>query len=225
MISVKTPKDGPIRYRLLSALTLVVLALIWWFVTAFELVEPLFVPSPAAVVASFARLVVHGYRGVTLLEHLAHSRYRVMVGFLLAVITAVPLGLIMGRNKTVRAIVDPLIELYRRAHGRWPTTLEEVFGDDPARLPLDPFSGDAPMRYIVDETGCTIYSIGEDETDDGGAITAVDGKRPTDIGFRLLSPHLRGATVTTQPVEQEVWDAIEALRAATTQPAATAPVR
>ncbi len=110
---MKMPKGGAVRYRLLSALTLAVLVFAWWFVTALDLVEPLFVPSPAAVVASFFNLIVHGYRGVTLLEHLAHSLYRVMFGFLLAVITAVPLGLMMGRNKTVRAIVDPLIELYR----------------------------------------------------------------------------------------------------------------
>lgn len=107
------PNETDIRYRLLSLLSIALLLAVWWTVTALQLVEPLFVPSPGAVLRSMVTLTVHGYRGVTLFEHLAHSLVRVMSGFLLAVVTAVPLGLMMGRNRVVRALVDPLIELYR----------------------------------------------------------------------------------------------------------------
>ena len=126
---------------------------------------------------------------------------------------------VRGRVHVRAAVAGIEIELYRRANGRWPATLEEAFADDPARIPLDPFNANAPMRYIVDETGCTIYSIGADEADDGGAIEGASSTPPNDIGFRLLSPHLRGAIVTTQPVDKAVWEAIEALRAATPPPA------
>ena len=102
-----------VRYRALSVASVLVLGFAWWLVTHLNLVEPLFVPSPRAVLESFIAVTVRGYRGVTLFEHLAHSMMRVLTGFLLAVVTAVPLGILMGRHRTVRAIFDPLIELYR----------------------------------------------------------------------------------------------------------------
>jgi taurine transport system permease protein len=38
---------------------------------------------------------------------------RLLTGFGLAAITAIPLGLVMGFSDTIRKVVDPLIELYR----------------------------------------------------------------------------------------------------------------
>lgn len=99
--------------RIWSLLAVTVLLCVWWLVTSRELVEPLFVPSPAAVLETFVQVTVRGYRGVTLFVHLGHSLYRVLAGFLLAVVTAVPLGLMMGRSRRLRALFDPLIELYR----------------------------------------------------------------------------------------------------------------
>jgi taurine transport system permease protein len=100
-------------YPLLSLASVLTLFLFWWLVTALDLVEPLFVPSPGKVFETFKDVLFRGYRGVTLLEHLWHSMFRVLSGFSLAVLTAVPLGLFMGRSRSVRAIFDPLIEMYR----------------------------------------------------------------------------------------------------------------
>ena len=100
-------------YRLLGFLSFGILFITWWIVTEFKLVEPLFVPSPEKVLTAFKDLLVKGYRGVTLIEHLGHSMFRVLTGFILAVLTAVPLGLLMGRSKIVRGLLDPIIEMYR----------------------------------------------------------------------------------------------------------------
>ena len=149
------------------------------------------------------------------------SFYHAVAGIALPSLARAMTIYVQSRVHACAAAAAIEVELYRRTHGRWPATLEEVFADAPTPLPRDPFNGNAPMRYIVDETGCTIYSLGENEIDDGGSTSG-----RADIAFRLLSPHLRGATVTTQPVDKTVWEAIEALRAATTQPAAaTVPVR
>jgi taurine transport system permease protein len=98
---------------LLTALTLLSIFLAWYAVARFRVVSELFVPHPALVWQAFTEILLEGYRGGTLLHHLADSLYRVVVSFLLAVVTAVPLGLAIGYSSKVQAIFDPLIEFYR----------------------------------------------------------------------------------------------------------------
>jgi taurine transport system permease protein len=90
------------------------LVLIAWFVVAeLEIVPELFVPSPQSVMTAFVDVSVTGYRGGTLLQHIGQSMGRLLAGFGLAAVTAIPLGLLMGFHPTMRRILDPLIELYR----------------------------------------------------------------------------------------------------------------
>jgi taurine transport system permease protein len=98
---------------LLTALTLTGILLAWYLVAEFRLVPELFVPHPAAVWLAFVETLTEGYRGGTLLAHLADSLYRVLVGFALGVVTAVPIGLLIGWSPKARAVVDPIIEFYR----------------------------------------------------------------------------------------------------------------
>lgn len=98
---------------ILTALTLLSIFLLWYGIARFRLVSELFVPHPWAVVEAFWEILTEGYRGVSLLQHLADSLYRVVAGFLLGVLTAVPLGLAIGYSTKVQAVFDPLIEFYR----------------------------------------------------------------------------------------------------------------
>jgi taurine transport system permease protein len=97
----------------LTALTLLSIVLAWYAIARFRLVSELFVPHPASVWEAFWEILTDGYRDRTLLVHLADSLYRVCAGFLLGVVTAVPLGLAIGYSTRVQAIFDPLIEFYR----------------------------------------------------------------------------------------------------------------
>ena len=98
---------------ILTALTLASLLLAWYAIARFRLVSELFVPHPASVWEAFWQILTEGYRDRTLLEHLADSLFRVCAGFLLGVLTAVPLGLAIGYSTKVQAVLDPLIEFYR----------------------------------------------------------------------------------------------------------------
>jgi taurine transport system permease protein len=98
---------------ILTALTVASVLLVWYGIARFRLVSELFVPHPVSVWEAFVEILTEGYRGPTLLQHLADSLYRVMAGFFLAVVTAVPLGLAMGASSRVQAILDPIIEFYR----------------------------------------------------------------------------------------------------------------
>ena len=105
--------SGPRVEWLLTGLTLTSIFLAWWAIARYRVVSELFVPHPAAVWEAFTDVLLEGYRGTTLLRHLADSLYRVIAGFLLAVVTAVPIGLLIGASRKARAILDPLIEFYR----------------------------------------------------------------------------------------------------------------
>ena len=64
-------------------------------------------------VRHLAQLMKNGYQGKTLWYHLGISLFRFGVAFVLTVLVAVPLGLWMGMNETVKAVLDPPIEITR----------------------------------------------------------------------------------------------------------------
>jgi taurine transport system permease protein len=97
----------------LTSLTIAGILVAWQLVAQLRLVSDLFVPSPVSVWDAFVAVLTEGYRGQTLLRHLGDSLYRVVAGFALAVVTAVPLGLAIGYSPRIRAVFDPLIEFYR----------------------------------------------------------------------------------------------------------------
>jgi len=96
-----------------SLLTIAVLLLVWQTVTSLRLIEPLFLPPPAAVWAKFLSVSTTGFVDASLWQHTAASLTRVAIALLLAVLFAVPLGLWIGLSPTARGVFDPLIEFYR----------------------------------------------------------------------------------------------------------------
>lgn len=75
------------------------------------------IPSPAAVAEYMVDFVWGGIWddafSATMHIHLLASMSRVYGGFALAAIVAVPLGLLIGRNDTVNALLDPFLQLMR----------------------------------------------------------------------------------------------------------------
>ncbi|MGY3300144.1 taurine transport system permease protein [Pseudomonas sp. TE6288] len=108
---VKTRKPLPTRW--ISALTLASLLLVWWLVTAAGWIEPLFLPSPADILAKGWTLLTQGYMDASLWQHLGASLGRIGLALLFATLTAIPVGIAIGYNRVARGILDPLIEFYR----------------------------------------------------------------------------------------------------------------
>lgn len=83
-------------------------------------------------------------------------------------------------------------ERYRLAHGSWPDSFDVLVEKkllDAA--PIDPIDG-KPLRYRQDRDFVVIYSIGDDEMDNGGHIDRERMSLPgVDIGFRLWNPEQR----------------------------------
>ncbi len=77
------------------------------------------------------------------------------------------------------------INRYRAAHGRVPSELTELLGDWLAELPQDPFGG-GPLRYRSEGNDAfTLWSIGPDGRDNGGACD-LDYLYPRPAGCDLV---------------------------------------
>jgi taurine transport system permease protein len=85
----------------------------WALAAAFEVVPPLFLPSPAIVAARFVSVIGNGYADATLIEHAGASLFRVLAALASAFAVGVPIGIGMGLSPVVRGIFDPIIEAYR----------------------------------------------------------------------------------------------------------------
>jgi len=98
----------------LSLLSLALLLLIWWSVTALGLISPLFLPAPQQVLSKLLLIASpQGFMDATLWQHLAASLTRMLVALFAAAAIGIPVGIAMGLSPAVRGLLDPLIELYR----------------------------------------------------------------------------------------------------------------
>ena len=98
----------------LSVASVVAIAALWWIVTRLNWVPPLFLPSPRAVWSAFVDAWSGRIQGgLPLSEHLLWSAIRVFGAFLLASLTAVPVGILMGVSRVARGLLDPPLEFYR----------------------------------------------------------------------------------------------------------------
>lgn len=83
--------------------------LLWCLLSEFSIVDPRFLPTPTMVWQALERLWQEGY----LLPDTLFSFGRVLAGFLLAAIVAIPLGIAMGAFASIRALMEPLIGIVR----------------------------------------------------------------------------------------------------------------
>jgi taurine transport system permease protein len=85
----------------------------WYLITRLGYLPELMFPSPQAVFERFLKILDTGYKGHTLWEHLLASLRRLGLAYLLAIVTAIPAGLISGYSPNIRAALDPIISFYR----------------------------------------------------------------------------------------------------------------
>ncbi len=107
-----TKVRGPISRRTYWVLALTGLAsplLAWSALAAWGGMDPTFMPSPLAVLAKAWTWLVEN----SLIEDMGISIYRVVAGFLLSAVIAVPLGLMIGSYRAVQALLEPLTDFIR----------------------------------------------------------------------------------------------------------------
>jgi len=98
----------PLMRRLVGAAAVGALVLVWWAITAGSvenrLVSPIILPSPAEVIRSFPSLL----NDRALVQSIAATLKRVIIGFGLATLVGVPVGIIAGSWRVVEAGAAPI---------------------------------------------------------------------------------------------------------------------
>ena len=103
---------APIRFRRapdLRGAVLPLLLLAAWQLWAMTLPAATRAPSPSRVVAAFVQLTASGDLPWSLVQSLG----RVAGGFTVALLLGIVLGIAMGTNRTLRAMLDPVVEAFR----------------------------------------------------------------------------------------------------------------
>jgi len=81
----------------------------WWWMANSGLMDKVFMPSPMDVL----RRVYTWYGNDNLLNDMWISTYRVVAGFVLSAVLAIPLGLMIGTYRPVQALLEPLTDFIR----------------------------------------------------------------------------------------------------------------
>ncbi|WP_261806352.1 ABC transporter permease subunit [Lapidilactobacillus luobeiensis] len=101
------------KKRKITLAVWLVLLLLWEVVTRLHLVSGILFPAPEEVLRTFVAIWQHGYNGIPFWQHLGITLWRLFSAILLAIVTAVPLGLASGMSTTVNGLVDSLVQFYR----------------------------------------------------------------------------------------------------------------
>ncbi len=93
----------------ISAVSVLLFLLIWEVVCRIGWIEPLFLPAPSKILTRGHKMYVAG----TLIEHALASTRRVMVGFMVSSMVAIPVGIFLGSSRFFMAVASPLISILR----------------------------------------------------------------------------------------------------------------
>ena len=96
-------------YLILALSSFAFFLIIWSILTYGRFVDPLFLPSPGRVFQAGVDL----FSELGFTTDILNSVYRVMMGFVVAAIIGVPIGLIMGTFKVAEAFTEPVVGFIR----------------------------------------------------------------------------------------------------------------
>jgi NitT/TauT family transport system permease protein len=100
---------GLLRSATQRSIAIAALLAVWETLPRLNLVDPTFLPPLSEVLVAWWRLLVTGQ----LTQHVEASLIRSLSGFGLAIVLAVPLGLLIGWYRPVATLLNPLLEVFR----------------------------------------------------------------------------------------------------------------
>jgi NitT/TauT family transport system permease protein len=108
------------------------LLLLWFLLSHWRVIDPLFLPSPKSVWRTMLEMFADG----SLVEHTLASLKIVVLGWALGAIAAIPIGIAMGAFRFIEAILEPPIDFirYLPVSALIPLLIIYVGIDDTARI-------------------------------------------------------------------------------------------
>lgn len=95
--------------KVLPFITLFFILALWELITRFSGWSSHVFPGPIAVLTSMIELMTNG----SLLKNTVASLFRVSIGFSLAALLGIPLGIVLGRIEITKLIFNPIIQFLR----------------------------------------------------------------------------------------------------------------
>src|SRR5689334_25192988 len=97
------------RYWMLAVTGLIVPMVLWTALTLSDSVNRVFLPGPADVLKRIASWFGDDH----LIDDIGISCFRVIAGWLLSALVALPLGLLIGTFRVIQALLEPLTDFVR----------------------------------------------------------------------------------------------------------------
>lgn len=97
------------KKTLFPLLAFILFLLIWQSIIWIGNYQPILLPGPVLVAQHIWAFIITG----EIFVHLGISLFRFAVGFILATVIAVPLGIVLGRNQLLYHSIEPLLQLIR----------------------------------------------------------------------------------------------------------------
>ncbi|HCC00175.1 MAG TPA: nitrate ABC transporter permease, partial [Ruminococcaceae bacterium] len=91
----------------IGAFSWILILIIWQVVSMFSL--PVFLPGPLAVMQGLESLLASGTFG----QFVGISLIRILAGWIIGSAIGIPIGILMGCNPIVRALIDPILNFFR----------------------------------------------------------------------------------------------------------------
>ena len=88
--------------KVLPALSIMIFLLLWELVVRWRGIEPIFLPAPTSIAIHMWQMIADG----TMEFHLGVTLLRIFAGFLVAAVTGIALGLLMGMSRIVSRVAD-----------------------------------------------------------------------------------------------------------------------
>jgi len=82
---------------------------VWYLACWLKLVNPLFLPTPHVVAVELASLMAQG----AVWKDLGWTLWRIILGFVLATVVGIPVGLLMGQSRRIYATTEVLVDFFR----------------------------------------------------------------------------------------------------------------
>lgn len=100
--------------RMLGVASVVVLIGLWELFSRLGYLNTYHFPPPSKLAATLWDLAVDGFpRGITVWQHIASTVWRILLGYLLATVVAIPLGMIIGTTYVLDKSTNPIITFAR----------------------------------------------------------------------------------------------------------------
>ncbi|MDG6905966.1 MAG: ABC transporter permease [Nitrososphaerota archaeon] len=98
---------------LIGLVPIVFILLLWQLLPQLRIVDPVFLPPISSILYLVFESIATKGIGSTLLVNFEFTVERAILGFLIASVIGIPLGIAIGSSKSVKRLAEPTIEIFR----------------------------------------------------------------------------------------------------------------